>query len=75
MIAISGEPLSVDQVFNLTGYDAICEIHDYNCRIMNFSPNQSIEVIDIVEWKDRLWGIKKLENPKDKYQYFAFIVR
>jgi hypothetical protein len=42
---------------------------------MNFSLNQSIEVIDMVEWKDRLWGIKKLENPKDKYQYFAFIVR
>ncbi|MEE3344872.1 MAG: hypothetical protein VZS44_12315, partial [Bacilli bacterium] len=74
MKAISGEPLSVEHIFELTGRDACTRMDNYKVRIMNYSPNQQIEVIDIVSWKGYKWGIKEISKSKPEYDYFAFLI-
>jgi len=75
MIVKSGEPLSTKEVFNLTGEDACAVIGKYNCRIMNFSANQDIEVVDTVPFKGYTFGIKEMKKPEKRYQYLAFIIK
>ena len=75
MVVTSGIALKTEEIVQLTGYDAIIQLKDYKCRIMNYSPNQKIEVVDIVEYKKKKWGIRKLQNPRKEYQYIAFIVK
>ena len=70
----SAEPLSVGEIFYLTGKDACTTMGDYKVRIMNFSPDQEIEVVDVVEWKNYKWGIKPMIAPKKEYEYLAFRV-
>jgi len=69
----SGKPLGIAEMVMLTGKDALYTVGGHKARIMNYSEGQLIEVDDIVEQDGHLWGIRKLENPKSKYDSFAFI--
>lgn len=75
MFAISTTPMDTVEVFEFTGKDALMRIGDYNCRIMNFSAGQKIEVVDIVECRGKTFGIKELVNKKPNYQYLAFLCK
>lgn len=75
MIVTSGNALSLDQIIKLTGEDAIIQLDKYKCKIMNYSPDQKIEVIDIVDYDNKKWGIRKLQTTRREYKYLAFIIK
>jgi hypothetical protein len=75
MIVLSDNPMEVEEVFEFTGKDALMRIGDYNCRIMNFSAGQKIEVVDVVECRGKTFGIKEMINKKPNYQYLAFLCK
>lgn len=67
----TAEPLRTSEVFYLTKADACTVMGDYKVRIMNMSPNQTISVVDVVEWKGYYWGIKPISTPQERYEYLA----
>ena len=69
----TGKPLDVAEMVMLTGRDALYEVGGHKARIMSYSEGQLVEVDDIVEQDGYLWGIRKLKEPKPKYDSFAFI--
>ncbi len=69
----TGKPLDIGKMVMLTGKDALYTIGKYKVRIMNYSEGQTVFADDIVEQDGYLWGIKKLNNPKPKYDSIAFI--
>lgn len=75
MFVYSDNPMDITELVWFTGKDALMKIGDYKCRIMSFSPNQKIEVVDVVECKGKKFGIKEMSNPKPNYQYLAFLCK
>ena len=74
MLAVTAEPLEVAKVFALTGHDACTKMGKYDVRIMNYTSGQTMTVCDIVKWQGHRWGIVKLNEPKPRYSYFAFLL-
>lgn len=74
MVVTSGEPLSLVEIFSITKNKPI-KLGNYSCRVMCFSGNQQIEVIDVVEYKGYKWGIKPISEPRQGYNALAFVVK
>ena len=47
------EPLTLEEMFELTGKDALITLDGYKCRIMNASPGQIIDVNRVV-WSSKI---------------------
>lgn len=74
MIVTSREPLSLVEIFNITKNKPI-KLGNYSCRVMCFSGNQQIEVVDVVEYGGHKWGIKPIGTPQQGYDALAFVVK
>ena len=72
----TAKPMTTQEVFDFTGYDALYDIDGYKVRIMNFSPDQEVEcnLIKKDSKSNLTFGLKKVEG-KEKYQYLAFLIQ
>ena len=73
--AVTAEPLELTRMIILTGRDALTTMEKYKVRIMNFSPDQTVEAVDIIEYGGFKWGILPLKAPQKGYDYFAVRVK
>ena len=66
------KPLTMIEILELTGKDALITIDGYKCRIMNASPGQIIDV-NRLAWDSKQniqWGLREV---KDKpYKFLAY---
>lgn len=74
MVVTSREPLSLVEIFNITKNKPI-KLGAYSCRVMCFSGDQQIEVVDVVEHKGYKWGIKPIKEPRQGYNALAFVIK
>lgn len=66
------EPLTMEEILNLTGKDALMTLDGYRCRIMNVSPGQVIDVNRVV-WTSKQniqWGLREVKGKP--YKFLAF---
>lgn len=66
------EPLTFEEIFSLTGKDALITLDGYKCRIMNASPGQIIDVNRVV-WSSKQniqWGLREVKGKP--YKFLAF---
>lgn len=66
------EPLTYEEMFELTGKDVAITLDGYKCRIMNASPGQIIEVNKVV-WSSRTnvqFGLREVKGKP--YKFLAF---
>ena len=66
------EPLTIEEIFSLTGKDALITLDGYKCRIMNASPGQIIDVNRVV-WNSKQniqWGLREVKGKP--YKFLAF---
>lgn len=66
------EPLTYEEMLELTGKDATITIGGYKCRIMNASPNQIIDVNKVV-WNSSTnlqFGLREVKGKP--YEFLAF---
>jgi hypothetical protein len=74
MLVTTKEPLSLVAIYQISKNKPI-KLGDYKCRIMNFSANQKIEAVTVVEYMGHKWGIKPIAEPKSNYNALAFVVK
>lgn len=68
----TAEPLTFEEIFSLTGKDALITLDGYKCRIMNASPGQIIDVNRVV-WNSKQniqWGLREVKGKP--YKFLAF---
>lgn len=68
----TSEPLTIAELINFTGRDALMNTTEGKCRIMNASPNQIIEVNKVL-WNSKQnisWGLKEVKGKS--YSYLAY---
>lgn len=66
------EPLTFEEIFSLTGKDALITLDGYKCRIMNASPGQIVDVNRVV-WSSKQniqWGLREVKGKP--YRFLAF---
>ena len=66
------EPLTFEEIFSLTGKDALITLDGYKCRIMNASPGQIIDVNRVI-WNSKQniqWGLREVKGKP--YKFLAF---
>ena len=66
------EPLTFEEIFSLTGKDALITLDGYRCRIMNASPGQIVDVNRVV-WSSKQniqWGLREVKGKP--YKFLAF---
>ena len=66
------EPLTLEEMFELTGKDALITLDGYKCRIMNASPGQIIDVNRVV-WSSKTklqFGLREVKGKP--YKFLAF---
>ena len=73
MKVVSKEPLSVMELVRITKNKPI-QLGSHMCRVMSLSVGQEVEVIEVVKAFGHKWGVKKLNEPKEDYDCFAFVV-
>jgi hypothetical protein len=74
IIVTTKEPLSLVAIYQISKNKPI-KLGDYKCRIMNFSANQKLEAVAVVEYMGHKWGIKPLDETKNGYNALAFVVK
>ena len=72
MTVTTKEPLSICELINLTGKDALYAIDGDVVRIMSLSAGQSVEVEKVAHAGGFKWGLKPVVEGK-KYRYLAFL--
>ena len=74
MKVTTANPLTMAEIIQLTGKDALYQIGKSTCRIMNASPGQEIDVSSICyEPSGRKWGLRKVDS--QQYKFLAFRIQ
>ncbi len=66
------EPLTMSEIVELTGKDALITLDGYKCRIINTSPGQIIDVNRVV-WNSKTklhFGLREVKGKP--YKFLAF---
>ena len=74
MKVISTTPLHIFENVDFFKEPFIFQIGKYKCKIMSCRAGLDIDVIDVVEWKGHMWGIKPDNTMPQKYNYLAIKV-
>ena len=77
MTVITTDPLSLLEVVELTGRDALYNIKGDRTRIMSYSPNQKLEVEKVVfdDKSGRWWGLKRSTSNNKSYDFLSCLVK
>ena len=75
MKVITAEPLSIIEMIEITGRDALCNLEGNKVRIMNFARDHEVECCKVIESHEKRWGLRKANNGKGSYDYIAFVIK
>lgn len=74
MKVITAKPLTMDEMIDITGKDALMNLNGFKCRYMMISEGQEIDVnLTYYDPDTRLaFGLREAKQPNKKYDYLAF---
>ena len=74
MLVTTAKPLTMIEMINITGKDALMNLNGFKCRYMMFSEGQELEVpYTYYDPETKLaFGLRPVNKPNGKYDYLAF---